>query len=299
MSIPAAFLKSNHPIFRVLRNATSSQGSGDGVSLSVTQGGPKTAPCGPEAARASRSVPQARDSAPPTNGISGPCSPNSSDSASLQRSLASRLLARLEGRGSPAYSLTWKEWVIEGQEPICAQRASARTTSDKGCSGWPTPIVNDVLGSTHCYGKKREDGTRDIFLKLPGTAKLTGWPTPTTATNLETPEAAMKELDRGANRSDGGCSKLTVMCHLAGWNTPCAGDEKWRCSKTVTAENRAEKGKQLSLGMQAHLLKQSSAATEKPAALNARFSGWLMGYPVEWCLAAIRAHGNFKQKGRK
>jgi len=41
-------------------------------------------------------------------------------------------------------------------------------------AGWPTPIVNDTLGSTHCYGKKKADGTRDIFWKLPGAAKLAG-----------------------------------------------------------------------------------------------------------------------------
>jgi hypothetical protein len=34
-------------------------------------------------------------------------------------------------------------------------------------TGWPTPIVNDALGSTHCYGKNKK-----IFLKLPGAAKL-------------------------------------------------------------------------------------------------------------------------------
>ena len=39
-------------------------------------------------------------------------------------------------------------------------------------SGWPTPIVNDVTGSTHCYGKNKE-----ILLKLPGAAKQAGWPT--------------------------------------------------------------------------------------------------------------------------
>ena len=43
-------------------------------------------------------------------------------------------------------------------------------------AGWPTPIVNDTLGSTHCYGKKNLDGSREIFLKLPGAAKLASGP---------------------------------------------------------------------------------------------------------------------------
>jgi hypothetical protein len=40
--------------------------------------------------------------------------------------------------------------------------------------------VNDITGSTHCYGKTQQDGKREIFLKLPGAAKLAGWPTATT-----------------------------------------------------------------------------------------------------------------------
>jgi hypothetical protein len=39
-------------------------------------------------------------------------------------------------------------------------------------TGWPTPIVNDGGGSTHCYGKKQADGSRTIHLKLPGAVKL-------------------------------------------------------------------------------------------------------------------------------
>lgn len=38
-------------------------------------------------------------------------------------------------------------------------------------AGWPTPMTNDALGSTHCYGKKKPDGTRPTFDKLPGSAQ--------------------------------------------------------------------------------------------------------------------------------
>lgn len=41
-------------------------------------------------------------------------------------------------------------------------------------AGWPTAVANDATGSTHCYGRTNPDGTREMFLKLPGTAKLTG-----------------------------------------------------------------------------------------------------------------------------
>ena len=49
-----------------------------------------------------------------------------------------------------------------------------------GVAGWPSPIVNDTTGSTHCYGKTNPDGTRQIFHKLPGAAKMAG-PTRLTA----------------------------------------------------------------------------------------------------------------------
>lgn len=48
-------------------------------------------------------------------------------------------------------------------------------------AGWATPIVNDELGSTHCYGPRRPGETeRQRFLKLPGQVQLAAsGPTPT------------------------------------------------------------------------------------------------------------------------
>ena len=90
-------------------------------------------------------------------------------SVALQLSLESKLQAALDVNGSPEYALTWKQWAMPSGPPICALRASARRTSasvsSSERSGWPTPIVNDVTGSTHCYGKNKE-----ILLKLPGAA---------------------------------------------------------------------------------------------------------------------------------
>jgi hypothetical protein len=45
-------------------------------------------------------------------------------------------------------------------------------------ASWPTPMVNDELGSDYCYGPKKADGTRATFHKLPGAAKLANWHTP-------------------------------------------------------------------------------------------------------------------------
>jgi len=140
-------------------NVISSPASAGGRSLCNSPDGPQLDLFGQALAHASLSQPLAKDSAPQTSGTSGPCSPNSSAPASLQQCLANRLRARLAGSGSPEYSLTWKEWAISGQEPICALRAVAHRTSDKGCGGWPTPNVPNGgrSGSGEMY---RKDGSK-------------------------------------------------------------------------------------------------------------------------------------------
>ncbi len=141
----------------------------DGLSPCGLLDGQNPAPFGQALAPASHSQPPAKDSEPQTNVTSGPCSPNSSAPASLQQSLANRLRQRLAGNGSPEYSLTWKEWAISGQEPICALRASAHRTSGKGCGGWPTPGEDNA---NNAYGQKGTD-----YSDLPTTAqKASGQP---------------------------------------------------------------------------------------------------------------------------
>lgn len=209
---------SNPTTSKDTRNVTSSLESEDGHTPCNLPDGLPTGPCGRDHAPASRSALPEKGVEPQTNDTSGPCLPNSSEPASLQQCLGNRLRQRLAEIGSPEYSLTWKEWDIQGQEPICALRASALRTSASDCSGWPTattrdwkdgtpcenvslngllgrvvwlaggptPIVNDVTGGTHCYGKMNQDGTREVFLKLPGAVKLS---------NAETEKPAASRLN--------------------------------------------------------------------------------------------------------
>lgn len=61
----------------------------------------------------------------------------------------------LDVNGSPEYVLTWKHWDMSAGEPICALRASGRHTSGNGCSGVPTPTVQDSeqAGGKGCIQK--------------------------------------------------------------------------------------------------------------------------------------------------
>jgi hypothetical protein len=72
---------------------------------------------------------------------------------------------------------TTRDWKDSGAD-IVPRSDTGRDRLDQlprqaNLAGWPTPIVNDELGSTHCYGPKKPDGSRAIFLKLPGAARLT------------------------------------------------------------------------------------------------------------------------------
>ena len=109
--------------------------------------GPMIAQCGQEAAPASRSVVQEREKGLTTKDISGPNSTVLSASAALQYALESRLRQKTDLLGSILYKLTWKVRTTPSGRLIPALRASVRRTSDKGCTGWPTPTTSDENAS--------------------------------------------------------------------------------------------------------------------------------------------------------
>ena len=121
----------------------SSPASADGNTPSTSPDGPPIAPSGPAPARASLSARPGADLEPTTPAIFGQPFTGSSQSVALQRCLASKLVERLDGPGSPLYALTWKRWDMPSGPPICALRASARRTSGNGCIGWPTPTAQE------------------------------------------------------------------------------------------------------------------------------------------------------------
>lgn len=192
-----------------LPSATSSPELASGLIPCASPDGLTISQSGPAPARASLSARQAKEMGLLTSGTFGPTSSTSSASADLSMSLANRLQAVTQTHGSTLYKLTWKEWDTPSGLCRLRQRASVRRTSERGPTGWPTPVANtnpqpetkrglqhvsgaarltgwqtpvanDSTGSTHCYSGKNQDGSPKLCLKLPGTALLAGWVTPTT-----------------------------------------------------------------------------------------------------------------------
>lgn len=271
------------------------------TSLPVSEAGPTPSPLpggrqavrsGPAPVPASPSVSLDKDGARTTPATSGPSSGGSSPSVVLQSSLESRLHRRLAGVGSPEYVLTWKRWDMESGPPICALRARAPRISGRGYSGWPTPIENDVTGSTHCCGKGvDEEGNRKRYLKLPGAAQLAGWRTPnTTEPGISQERLQTKDGEewmpgqRAYDKETGRVCQVglthEVRAALAGWLTPKLprGDQAKRFLDPARSNDLPDCVKLVS----GPIMTSSPAGTARSGALNPAFTLWLMGYPPEW-----------------
>lgn len=150
-------------------------------------------------------------------------------------------------------------------------------------AGWPTATVQDAASSgSAAYST---DSGRHSGTTLTDAARM-AWATPQAMDHkgAMNPGNDLTHNARPLNEQ--------VRLTQAAWATPKTSDMKGETYET-TENRRAE------LRKQAHgaTLSGSPAAMAKPAQLNARFSGWLMGYPIEWCVAAIEAwHSSAKRQ---
>ena len=283
-------------------NAISSPVSESGLTHYASPDGQMTGPSGPAPVPANLSARQAKAAGFLTSGTYGLLGSGSSGNAVPPRFLESRLRARTDLAGSTLYRLTWKDRATPSGRLIPALRATARRTSGKGSDSQPTILDLPQVGyntpratdgqnggpnqaggalsadaalagwpTTTTTRDWKDGGNPDVNVPLNAllgrTVWLAGWATPTTATNLETPEAAEKEFLRETN-GGGGLSELTVQCHLAG-------------PARLTASGE--------------MLTGSSAGMSGGGQLRPAHSRWLMGLPRAWDACAPI----FKPKRRK
>ena len=229
-------------------NATSSPESACGPAPCAEQDGPTTNPYGPAPALVNLSARQVRDWGLLTSGIFGRPGTTSSSSASLQRSLESRLRARTLILGSTLYTLTWKPWVTPSGRSRSRQRASVRRTSETGRTGWPTPTSTDAV---RC--PSQDFTTQNITLNH--AAVLAGWATPSC--------------------QDDNQSRMSKEAMAREWNRPGASQSNL-AKQVVMLPGPAR--------LTAHgvMLTGSCAGMESGGQLNPAHSRWLMGLPPEW-----------------
>ena len=159
-----------------MSSPTTCEGSPSAIGLPVLESGATRSALpvgqtldlfGRDPAPANRSPALASSSGQPTSATCGPRGSGSSESADLQRSLASRLQILMPSGGSTLFRWTWKTQDTPLGRRISALLASALPVSGSDFSGWQTPRARGDAGGTrwkHGKGKNLEDQARAFAL---------------------------------------------------------------------------------------------------------------------------------------
>lgn len=285
---------SHWPTSTDTRKHTSSAESPAGRSHSNSPDGRQMLLFGPAPVPASPTRQPAKDSETQTPETSGPLSFGSSASAALQSSLANRLLQQFATGGSMEYAETWKLKATPAERQFWEHTASARRTSGKGYSGWPTATVRDIGSQSGKSSAKKQAELGHPRSILAETVLLTGWCSPTAqdhsrgglpprpqdtgiplsqqVTMLTGWATPRREDSESTGAHNGTPDTLHSQTQLSGWATPQHCDGR---GATGPASKNRELGRDVL---------SSTAATAKPAAsaINPAMSRWLMGFPPSW-----------------
>lgn len=292
---------SNQKTLKNSTSVTSSQESEGGLTPSNSPGGIQTDLFGLEVAPVKVSQQQDKEKAQMTSVIYGHNGFASSESQSLQQSLASKLLERLDSGGSMQSPQTLKRVTTDLLRAYCQDTLQEPITVDRDSGSWPTPRTVDGTGGAAKLNKrgKRQSDTTGIEYGANLRDSVHTWPTPNT-------------MDHLPLRSDEALEKLATT-HRKGRTSPANLREqvdsefmkKWKETTWPTPSTRDYKGGYQggrtrnghistdTLDITAQLTGEQSnglnVETAKPARsrLNPMFSLWLMGYPKSWIQRAI------------
>jgi|SRR5262245_29669752 len=266
-SISAISVKSTPLISRVLRSVISSRGSACGLTLSDAPGGRIIVRFGRALAHASLSASPAAAPVSPMSGISGPPGAISSASIALQRSLESKLRAKMPSRGGMLYRLSWKERVTPAGRLICALRVSAHPTSGSAFFGWPTAKAS--------ASNKHGENARP----LNEVARLAGWTSPRAG---DTGRTTWNPSNGGGNAQ---LDRQTAYM-LAGWGTPKVSRGDYQIDRSgshiLNLSGQAKLVGPARLTVFGEMLIGSTVEMESGGQLAPEHPRWLMGLPPVW-----------------
>lgn len=251
------------------RNATFSPGGAGGHTHSASPDGRTEDLFGPEAAHASRFLLPDDKKVKQTKGTYGQNGSGSSASAALQKSLESRLKARLPTGGLTMFMKGWKMKATPSGRLYCQLVASARPINGTDYGLWPTTRATDGMnGNRSMEGALREyarGGQKDMpTMALWATATVND----ATGSQYQNGKNGQKFLKLpGQVKSSAFLATATVRDNKDGPFCP-------------NVPTNALLGRQVWSG--------SSAPTENKGSLNPEFSFWLMGIPIDACSCISR-----------
>ncbi len=281
------------------RNVISSPVSAVGLLPFSSPDGPQIVPPGPAPARASRSARPGKGKELRTSGIYGPTYTDSSARGVPMSSLESRFLERLGTLGSMEYVLTLHRKITPSKHSIFRLAASARPTSETGCTGWRSPNVREKGGGDYSDPAKAaarmESGHQ---VNLADEVMVMGWTSP--QAHDSTPGDPNRVGRFGT--AHGGRNLNDEAAQIAGWASPSARDHKDTPGMATEATNpdgslrdRTDQlPRQVAIIAAAHQAsgiassssdptqKASTGASASKGALNPEFVAWLMSFPPEW-----------------
>lgn len=211
-------------------------------------------------------------------------------------------------RGSDIGRVRSEEAIVRAKE----NGGSSSLEDTVQTAGWPTPKAMDHTSNVERVEARIERDGRRTPCNLPSAAELTGWNTPTTedATRDGSAETWMKYREE---QQWSGC-RLRNEVHMTvlpgsptapPWATPAARDSKYPPLKSFADRGGGAKGESLGNQVATSGTPATSSTAEtvsgggsRRGVLNPYFSAWLMGYPVWWVEAGLRAAATVKARSR-